>query len=216
MSVPRRLWSRALRDLIDRPTYANVVATVALFVALGGMSYAAIVLPANSVGPKQLRADAVGLGALRFPLGTVGITDNKIEDLVKGACNSPERLRENAVPPCVQPARGGRTPGREVRIVLQSPGRLLVSAIVNLKDEGAPASAARITLGLNVDRTRVAENEITTAGGQTIQVPIQTFAGVAAGTHTAGLSVSAQYDSAAPGDVLVTDASIIASAAPQG
>jgi hypothetical protein len=38
---------------------ANVVAFLALAVALGGTSYAAITLPRNSVGPKQLKANAV-------------------------------------------------------------------------------------------------------------------------------------------------------------
>lgn len=40
-------------------TYANVVATLALFVALGGVSYAALTLPAGSVGTKQLKNHAV-------------------------------------------------------------------------------------------------------------------------------------------------------------
>lgn len=40
-------------------TYANVIATVALFVALGGGAYAATQLPKNSVGPKQLQDEAV-------------------------------------------------------------------------------------------------------------------------------------------------------------
>jgi hypothetical protein len=40
-------------------SYANVVATAALFLALGGVSYAAVALPANSVGTKQLRRGAV-------------------------------------------------------------------------------------------------------------------------------------------------------------
>jgi hypothetical protein len=43
-----------------RPRYANVTATVALFVALGGGAYAAGALPARSVGPKQLTKNAVG------------------------------------------------------------------------------------------------------------------------------------------------------------
>ncbi len=38
----------------NRLTYANVVATVALFAALGGASYAAVAVPNNSVGPRQL------------------------------------------------------------------------------------------------------------------------------------------------------------------
>jgi hypothetical protein len=40
-------------------TYANVTATLALFIALGGGAYAATALPANSVGPKQLKKNAV-------------------------------------------------------------------------------------------------------------------------------------------------------------
>ncbi len=40
-------------------SYANVVSTLALFVALGGSSYAAINLPKGSVGSRELRADGV-------------------------------------------------------------------------------------------------------------------------------------------------------------
>ena len=39
--------------------YGNVTATLALFVALGGGAYAAATLPRNSVGAKQIKADAV-------------------------------------------------------------------------------------------------------------------------------------------------------------
>jgi hypothetical protein len=42
-----------------RPTPSMAVGLVALTVALGGTSYAAIKLPANSVGSKQLKRDAV-------------------------------------------------------------------------------------------------------------------------------------------------------------
>lgn len=42
-----------------RLTYANVVSTMALFVALSGGAYAAATLPKNSVGTTQLRKDAV-------------------------------------------------------------------------------------------------------------------------------------------------------------
>jgi hypothetical protein len=40
-------------------TYSNVVATMALFIALGGVSYAAVKLPKNSVGTKQIKKNAV-------------------------------------------------------------------------------------------------------------------------------------------------------------
>jgi hypothetical protein len=45
--------------VFSRLTYANVMATVALFVALGGAGYAALKLPKNSVGTKQLKRSAV-------------------------------------------------------------------------------------------------------------------------------------------------------------
>ncbi|HST39508.1 MAG TPA: hypothetical protein VLK58_08365, partial [Conexibacter sp.] len=48
-----------LRILARRLSYANVVATIALFVALGGVSYAAVQLPRASVGSAQLQRDAV-------------------------------------------------------------------------------------------------------------------------------------------------------------
>jgi hypothetical protein len=53
-----------VRELLQRlsrhtPSPAMVVACLALMVALGGTSYAAIRLPANSVGTKQLKKGAV-------------------------------------------------------------------------------------------------------------------------------------------------------------
>jgi len=47
-----------------RLTYANVVATIALFAALGGVSYAATTLPKNSVGTDQIQAESVRTGKL--------------------------------------------------------------------------------------------------------------------------------------------------------
>jgi hypothetical protein len=52
----RTLLSRARKRL----TFANTTSALALFVALGGTSYAAITLPSNSVGKSQIRSAAVG------------------------------------------------------------------------------------------------------------------------------------------------------------
>jgi hypothetical protein len=41
------------------PSPAFVISVIALFVALGGTSYAAVHLPSNSVGTKQLKKNAV-------------------------------------------------------------------------------------------------------------------------------------------------------------
>ncbi len=48
-----------MQRIRKRLTFANVVACIALFVALGGASYAATRLPKNSVGSKQLKKNAV-------------------------------------------------------------------------------------------------------------------------------------------------------------
>jgi hypothetical protein len=48
-----------LTKIKSRLTYANVVATIAVFLALGGGAIAAIKIPKKSVGTKQLKASAV-------------------------------------------------------------------------------------------------------------------------------------------------------------
>jgi hypothetical protein len=53
-----------MQILRDELTYGNVVATVALFIALGGSAYAALRVPPSSVGPRQLKAQAVTNGKI--------------------------------------------------------------------------------------------------------------------------------------------------------
>src|ERR1700712_4287675 len=48
-----------MRAIQKRLTYANLIATLALFLALGGAAYAATQLPRNSVGTAQLKKGAV-------------------------------------------------------------------------------------------------------------------------------------------------------------
>jgi hypothetical protein len=48
-----------MKQMLSKLTYANVMATIAVFVALGGVGYAATRLPRNSVGTKQIRKAAV-------------------------------------------------------------------------------------------------------------------------------------------------------------
>jgi hypothetical protein len=48
-----------MRRLRSKLSYANVMATIAVFIALGGGAYAATQLKKNSVGTKQLKASSV-------------------------------------------------------------------------------------------------------------------------------------------------------------
>lgn len=206
------------RRLADRVGYANVVATLALFLALGGVSYATIALPEHSVGAAQLRAEAVGLGALSFPLGTAAATDDHVEDLYRTICNGGLDLVGSPPPgPPACPSPGGPAPNRTVHLFFPSFGRLLTSAVVGLTYHGAagdPPATAHVMLELMVNRRRAAASQVVVSGGQIVQVPIQAVADVEAGRHTVGLAVRAEYDSVGQGDVLVSGASVVASAFP--
>jgi hypothetical protein len=46
-------------------SFANVISVIALFVALGGASYAAVTLPKNSVGAKQIKKNGVGASEIK-------------------------------------------------------------------------------------------------------------------------------------------------------
>jgi hypothetical protein len=54
-----------MRRLKGKLNYANVMATVAVFLALGGAAYAATKLPKNSVGTKQIKNNAVTEAKIR-------------------------------------------------------------------------------------------------------------------------------------------------------
>ena len=56
--------------------FSNVIACVALFVALGGASYAAVSLPANSVGAKQLQKKAVTASKIKAN----AVSSGKVKD----------------------------------------------------------------------------------------------------------------------------------------
>jgi hypothetical protein len=66
----------------SRLTYSNVMATVAVFIALGGAAYAAVKLPKNSVGSKQLKKNSVTAAKIKKN----AVTTAKInKDAVTGA-----------------------------------------------------------------------------------------------------------------------------------
>lgn len=68
-------------------TFANVVAFIALFVALGGVSWAAVTLPAGSVGTRQLKPGAVNSAKVRDR--SLLAKDFKIGQLSRGAAGAP-------------------------------------------------------------------------------------------------------------------------------
>ena len=75
------------RFRLRRPSLAMVVALLALFVALGGGAYAALKLPKNSVGSKQIKANAVNSSKVKD--GSLLAGDFKASQLPKGDKGDP-------------------------------------------------------------------------------------------------------------------------------
>jgi hypothetical protein len=88
--MPRRKKNQSLdptRHLRRRLTYANVVATLALFATLGGSSYAAVKLAPGSVGNKELRNGAVT--STKVKKGSLLARDFKPGQVPRGATGPP-------------------------------------------------------------------------------------------------------------------------------
>jgi collagen triple helix repeat protein len=68
-------------------TFANVVAALALFIALGGVSWAAVSLPKASVGSRELKANAVGTRNVRD--GSLLASDFKAGELLRARKGDP-------------------------------------------------------------------------------------------------------------------------------
>lgn len=64
-----------MTNLRSKLSYSNVMATTAMFIAMGGASYAAVAFPKNSVGASQLRNQAVTTAKVRDG----AITGSKID-----------------------------------------------------------------------------------------------------------------------------------------
>ncbi|HEY1510066.1 MAG TPA: hypothetical protein VGF93_13735 [Solirubrobacteraceae bacterium] len=79
-----------------RPTASMVISLVALFVALGGASYAAVSIPNNSVGTSQIKNNAVNYKKIaQHTIGLQRIDATKVQVRVSGACTNDSAI--NAV-----------------------------------------------------------------------------------------------------------------------
>ena len=206
--------ARQIRRYGTWMTYSNVVATVCLFLVLGGGAYAAATLPAGSVGPQQLRAGAVGLRALSFPLAAASIVDNQPEQIGEGGCNGGGRGGPGPAPPCPQ-AQLTNSPRRELKLSLSAAGRIFVSDTVTVTGGGSSATRVVVTLAATVDGHVATRTEVTVSGGETIQVPLQALVQAAPGPHVSGVGTAVAFESPEPGTVAITNVSAIALAVPQ-
>jgi hypothetical protein len=143
-----------LNRITRRLSYSNVIASLALFVALGGASYAAVALPANSVGTKQLKKSAVSAAKLkRNAVSSAKVKDGSLE---RGDFASGTLLQGPQGPQGVQGAKGdpgqNGAPGEK-----GEPGTARAFAFVDTFCDG-PGSTCGITKAKNVLGARRVED----------------------------------------------------------
>jgi hypothetical protein len=116
-----------------RTRYSDVVSTLALFAALGGVSYAAITIPKNSVGTKQLRAGAVTSKKVKD--GTLLAKDLAPGQFLNGATGAPGLAGAPGTDGAdgqdgqIGPVGPAGTPGKDFEY----------ASVSVVKDEGTPA-----------------------------------------------------------------------------
>jgi hypothetical protein len=106
-----------IEQLRHHLSYANVVASLALFVALGGGAYAAINLPRNSVGAKQLRPHSVG----RSELGNGAVTGRAVKSRSLGVSDL-SRSARRSLRGSTGPAGPPGSPAAAYRAVISTGG----------------------------------------------------------------------------------------------
>src|SRR4051794_37415285 len=89
---------RVLQRLRSRLTYANVMSTLAVFIALGGTSYA-LTLPRNSVGSRELKPRPVGASELKTGAVTSRDLKNRTIHLADISTATRKSLRGEPGPP---------------------------------------------------------------------------------------------------------------------
>jgi hypothetical protein len=131
---------------------AMIVACVALVVALGGVSYAAGVLPANSVGAKQIKARAVNLqeispaarSALQGQKGDTGAPGDKGDPGAPGAIGPKGDKGDLGAPGAIGP-KGD--PGTANAAMRQESISVPAGAAFSVKVLCAPDGSVRATGG---------------------------------------------------------------------
>ena len=135
-------------------TYANVTATLALVLALGGASYAAFKLPPNSVGRAELKPRAVDARALAVPIAAAAKVDESSRTLTGNPTPHCPPQPEGTPPCAITPAPPVETTLETVRLRTEEPGLLLVSAVAGAAVSERDTNGG-IQLSADLDKARL-------------------------------------------------------------
>ncbi|MFM8562007.1 MAG: hypothetical protein ACKOB9_07915 [Solirubrobacterales bacterium] len=186
-------------------TPSLVISMIALFVALGGASYAAIRIPKNSVGTSQLKKNAVN--STKVKDRSLLATDFKAGQLPrgeqgpKGDTGATGATGASGVTAANGASREGLGNGFGITLshifqtmmsttVNSAPaGRIVVTGSVRMINNGPPQHGS--SCYVEVDGVRISQNapyyplDGPAGGGNEWQLPVVGSAPVTAGTHTA-------------------------------
>jgi hypothetical protein len=173
-----------MRRFVARLSYANVVSTLALVLAAGGVSYAAVRLPAASVGTRQLKNHAVTPRKLAVPVGGAAITASHAVEVQSRSCDSV--LCPG--PTSVRVVRGSVRLNRSAAVLA------LISGEVDAP--GAVGSELDVDLSWAGKKVDPPTREVDLTG-QVTQIAVPIVARLSAGRHRLTVSVATNA-SAAP------------------
>jgi hypothetical protein len=192
---------------LPRPSAAMLVALTALFVAMGGVGYAAVTLPNNSVGTAQLQHSSVVHSKLRF--NSVSFQDiqpqaiglrradlNQLQQRVASTCgagNAIGAIANNGTVTCnaARPAQFGTTGTKPVTTTLTNvasetlPAGSTYLAMANPSVTNASGTGEDVTCALTVGANKQSATAHVPAGGSE-SIPLQ----VAGPAGTTGVSCS--------------------------
>lgn len=173
-------------------TYSNVVATLALFLALGGASYAAMTLAPNSVGTRQLRSGAVTGSKLAFPLGMATSESAGPVTLGTGSCSPQTACPAIAISPTLTSTSLNLT--KASRVLLIGSGEFNLAS---------PNVTASVELGLQVANTKLPSGFQPIASTSATAISVERVLSVPAGRAT--ISLTAEAAGTSPGTSISGD-----------
>jgi hypothetical protein len=144
-------------------TYANVMATIAMFLALGGGAYA-VSVPRNSVGTSQLKGQAVTAKKIaRNAVLSASVKDNSLMARDFRSSQLPRLAGAHAND--ADPATGGpRVVLSETRITLKRPGMILVLGTLRDTFMTCAAGPCSAQWGIYVDDEPIADTGLILSG----------------------------------------------------
>ena len=154
-----------LRAIARRLTYANVMASIAVFLALGGGAYA-LTIPRNSVGSAQLKSNAVTRAKIaRNAVDSLRVRDGSLQraDLAPGLLTSGPRGETGATgatgpqgPQGQTGQTGPRGPSQLIFDEASSGGAISSTMYLNNRNYAIPAGTWWLTWSGQADTASVA------------------------------------------------------------